>query len=298
LLELARYQSSLGEAYLLRQQSKNADRIFNAALASLETAGELTGDNVDTLFTLGQLQYTIAEQLADISRNDEALAMLDAAEASLEKLISLSPKFGEAYLSLWNVFIERSSCLAAENLLVDSIVELDRIAAMNSKMQELAEAPWMRAGAQAVTTLGRSLRWGRLKQIRDGGLNTLTAAAKYELAGEQARRLPEITREAGDHYVAARALAYAATAANVDERIADDERPAVFEPLAADAVKQLALAWEKGYLRRRSGMLSGLIRGGVELAELKEVFEFAILQDREDYRKLLQRVETEKRPKG
>ncbi|HEX6961343.1 MAG TPA: hypothetical protein VF175_05705, partial [Lacipirellula sp.] len=294
LLELVRYQSSLGQAYLLRQRSEDADRIFNAALASLKAANELTGDNVDALYTLGQLQYTIAEQLGNVSRNEESLAMLDAAEASLEKLISLSPQFGEAYLSLWNVFIERSSCYALENRLVDSIVELDRIAAMDAKMQELAEAPWMQAGARAVTTLGRSLRWGRLKQIRDGGMNALTAAGEYELAGEQARQFPELTREAGDHYVAARALAYAATAANVDEKFADGERMAVVEPLAADAVKQLELAWEKGFLRRRSSMFGGLLRGGVELAELKEVFEFGILQDREDYRKLVERIESEK----
>jgi tetratricopeptide (TPR) repeat protein len=292
-LSLGRFQSSLGEAYLLRGRQEDADRTFNASLATLNVANEQTGENIDALYTLGELQYTIAEQLGDVSRNAEALAMLDAAEASLQKLISLTPKFGEAYLSLWNVYIERSSCYASENRLVDSVAELDRIAGMSGKMQELTEAPWMRAGSQAVTTLGRSLHWGRLKQIRDGGLNALTAAGKYELAGDQARRLPELTRRASDHFVAAQVLAYAATAANTDDRLAEDKRQPIVETLASDAVKQLTLAWEKGYLRRRNSAFTGLLRSNPEVADLAKVDEFGILQTRDDYVALLKRIETE-----
>jgi hypothetical protein len=168
---------------------------------------------------------------------------------------------------------------------------------VNAKLQQLAEAPWMRSGAQAVTTLARSLRWGRLKQIRDGGLNALTADGKYELAGEQARRFPELTGEASDHYVAARALAYAATAASVDEKMGDEaQRSAMVEPLAADAVKHLTTAWEKGYLRRRASTFGGLFGSKVSLEDLDEVLEFGIVRNRQDYQALVKRIETEKSP--
>jgi eukaryotic-like serine/threonine-protein kinase len=296
-LSLATYQSSLGEAYLLRQRNDDAVRLFTASLENLNLASEQAGDNLDTLLNLGNLQYTIGEQLADVKRFDEALTTLEGAEATLQKLIALAPKFGEAYLSSWNVVIEKSSVLAEKNRLVDSVAELNRMGDVNATLQDLAEAPWMRSGAQAIATLSRSLRWGRLKQIRMGGLNAITGDGQYELAGDQARRFPALTGEASDHYVAAKALAYAATAANADERLGDQaQRAAVVEPLAADAVKQLQLAWEKGYLRRRASAIGGLFGSKVELADLDDVFEFGILSEREDFKALVRRIETEKPP--
>jgi serine/threonine protein kinase len=295
-LSLARYQSSLAQAYLLRGRQDDANRRFDAVLKLLAEVGEEASNNVDALETLGDAQYIIAEQLGDVGRNAEALAMLDAAETNLKKLIELSPQYGEAYLSLGNVYIERSSCFNNENRFADAVVEIDRAAELSAKTQALTMAPWMRSGMQAIITLSKTLRWGYLKRIRDGALQALIAEGEYELAGDQARQLPGLSGEASDHYLAATMLAQAATAASGDAKLTDESRPRVIEPLAADAVRQLTLAWEKGYLRRRTGSFTALLRSNPDLKDLEKEPEFAILRDRADYADLIGRIEGEQPP--
>ena len=295
-LSLARYHSSLGEAYLQRERLDDANGSFDAARKLIAETGDDVAGNVDALETLGNMQYTIAEHLGELGRNEESLDLLAEAEASLQELIALSPDYGDAYLSLGSLYMERAACLSTEGRHVDSLAEVEKMTQVIARAQELSEAEWMQGSTEAMIALGRTLRWGYLKQIRDGELNALSDDGKYAQAGDQARRLPAFTDEPSDHYVAARTLAYAATGAKADAKLTEETRTRLAEALAADAVKQLTRAWEKGYLRRRNSSFTGLLRSNPDLKDLEQVPEFAILQDRDDYAALVKRIETEKPP--
>src|SRR5690606_15135980 len=101
--------------------------------------------------------------------------------------------------------------------------------------------------------LAKTARLGYLIEIREGGLQALADEGEFDVLADQARRLPELTGEASDHYVAAGSLAYGAKAAAESEQVAAEQREAIANRLAAEAVQQLESAWMKGYLRRSGG---------------------------------------------
>lgn len=293
-LSLSRYQAVLGQAYLARNRIDDATAIYNEAVTGLGQVGETAGKHVDVLHALADMQYTIAGQLAKSDRADSALQLLDRAEENLNRLIELSPNYGEAYLSLANVHIARSNCLESLNRVVDAVAELDRIIAASAKSKELSTAPWMHSGMQTVVALARTLRWGQLKRAREGALLQLAADGEYDLTLQQCRRLPEVTGEPSDHFVAAQTLAEAHSRALQTAGVADEQRQAAAAPLAAAAVDELRLAWEAGYLRRSNGF-SGLLRARPTVKTLEESREWEALRARQDFQELIKRIRTETR---
>ncbi|MCC6494041.1 MAG: protein kinase [Pirellulales bacterium] len=295
-LALSRYQSVLGQAYLARQRVDDATAIYSEAATSLGEVGEAAGKHVDVLYTLAEIQYTVAGQLAKSGRTDSALELLDRAEANLNHLIELAPNYGEAYLSLANVYIARSNALEGAGRLVDAVIELDRIASVSGKTGSMTAIPWMQSGMQTVAALAKTLRWGQIKRAREGALVELARQGQYETAHEQCRRLPRVTGAAGDHYIAAKALAAGAEAAQHNAKLAPEPRQAAVEQLASAAVDELRLAWEAGYLRRAAGF-SGLVYSRPTLKTLAESPEFTPLRERADYRRLIERIQTEQPPR-
>ena len=85
--------------------------------------------------------------------------------------------------------------------------------------------------------------------------------------------------------------------AQKDEKLTEDKRTSVAEPLAADSVKQLTAAWEKGYLRRNSGGFGSLFSSSPTLKDVQSASEFTVVRDREDFRQLVERIRTESPPK-
>jgi tetratricopeptide (TPR) repeat protein len=294
---LARYESSLGTAYDTRGREKDAKAQFDHAIGLLNDVSRQTGDIVDTLYALAELQYSMAEKLAVAERRDEALKMLDDAEVNLNRLAILAPRFREAHLSLANLYIERSNVLEQEGRLVQGIKELDRLTAKSAELEELASAEWMQGALKALLGVAKVQRWSFLVQIRDGSIKRLADRGLYQFAGVEAAALPSLSGEASDHYVAATALAYAAKAASKDEKLSADARQSLVEPLAADAVNQLTLAWEKGLLRRKSSGFGGLFSSAPTLRDVQRGEEFETLRDREDFAALVRRIETEEPPK-
>jgi serine/threonine-protein kinase len=290
---LARYKSSLGAAYHQRGEEQKSKVQFDAAVALLEHVSRETGDIVDTLYALGEMQYAMAEQFAKSERTDEALKLLDQAEATYNRLAKLAPRFREVHLSLAYVFIDRSNCYQVKGQYVDGVKELDRLTAKSAELDELITAPWMQSVFKSLLAVAKTQRWVYLTQARSGELNKLADRGDYQLAGDQARALPGVTGEASDHYAAAKTLAYAAGAALRNDTLPDQERRTIAEPLAADAVKQLELAWQKGYLRRRSGGFAGLISSQPTLKTLAREESLQSILSRDDFAAFVRRVETE-----
>ena len=298
-LSLARYQTDLGGFYQLAGRIDDAGKVYDAAVAQLAEVSRHAGDNaenVDTLDTLGEIHYTVADQLEDIGRVDDALPILDVAEANFDRLVKLSPRNGEAYLRLGDVYITRSNCFEKQGRLVDAVTELDRVAEASFKARDLAEMPWMKAGMQTVATLAKTLKWGHLSRVRDNGLRPLADQGKFDLLRDQALRFPQLTKEPQDHFAAAHTLAYAARVAAAAEGLAVDERNRTSESLAAEAVKQLSSAWESGYLRR-SGGFSAIFSSAPTLKTIREDENFAVLRDREDLATLVRRIESDEPPR-
>jgi hypothetical protein len=171
--------------------------------------------------------------------------------------------------------------------------ELDRVTAKSAELGELTTAPWMRGILQALLAVGKTQRFGFLLQIRGGELNKLADRGDYQLAGDQARGFPALTGEPSDHFVAATTLAYAANAAAADAKLPEDKRRQIAEPLAADAVKELELAWKTGYLRRRTGF-TNFLGNQVSIKDVQRNPTFKPLLDRADFKALVERIEREK----
>ena len=295
-ISLARYRSSLGAAYWQNDREADAQREFDAAVALLEELGKQLGGNVDTLFTLAEMQATIADQLAEAGRNADALAALDAADKSFAELAALAPDFKEVPLSQANLHISRSNLHEAEGRLIDAIEEIDRLTAKTAEVRDRAGVEWMESGLGAIHMLAKTARLGYLIEIREGGLGSLADDGQFDALVDQARRLPELTGASSDHYIAAEALAYAAKAATGSERLAADEREAVADRLAAAAVQHLEAAWLKGYLRR-SGGFANLLSNNPTLKSVQQAEQLAILRQRPDFLALVRRIETETTPK-
>jgi tetratricopeptide (TPR) repeat protein len=297
-VSLAKFESSLGEAYQKRGQEDKSKPLFDSAMKILEQVSRQTGDIVDTLYTLGELQYTIAEQLEESDRTDDAMKMLDAAEGSFNRLAKLAPRFREVHLALANVFIDRSNCLETKGLLVDGMKELDRLTAKSAELGELTTAPWMRSILKTLLVVAKTQRLGFLLQVRGGELNKLADRGDYQLAGDQARAFFNVTMEPSDHFVAASTLAYAANAAAANAKLSENERREIVEPLAADAVKELGSAWESGYLRRRTGGFAGLLGSQISIKDVERNAMFKPLLERPDFKALVQRIDHEESPKN
>ncbi len=294
-ISLAKYESSLGSAYHKHNHDERSKPLFDHAMQSLEQVSRQTGENVDTLYTFGQLQYTIAQQLAKSNRTDDAMKMLDEAEATFKRLAKLAPRFNEVHLALADVFIDRSGCLLTKGLLVDGMKELDRLTAKSAELDELTAVPWMESIVKALLAVAKTQRFGFLLQVRSGELNKLADRGDYQLAGDQARAFPALTGEASDHIVAAKTLAYAAGAVLANAKLSEAERRQVAEPLAADAVKELQGAWEAGILRRRTG-LSSYFGKEISIKDVQHNAAFKPLLERADFKALVERIEREKPP--
>jgi hypothetical protein len=154
----------------------------------------------------------------------------------------------------------------------------------------------MQSALKALLGVAKVQRWSFLVQIRRGSIKGLADRGLYQLAGDEARALPDLSGEDSDHYVAATALAYAAKLTSEDEKLSADAQKSLLEPLAADAVKQLTLAWEKGQLRRKSSGFGGLFNSAPTLRDVQRGEDFKALLEREDFAALVRRIETEQPP--
>jgi eukaryotic-like serine/threonine-protein kinase len=296
-IALARFHSSLGAAYWRSDREADAQREFDAAVALLEELGKQLGGDVDTLYTLAEMQATIADQLAEVGRPADALAALDSADKNLAELAELAPDFKEVPLSQANVHISRSNLYEADGRLIDAIEEIDRLTAKTAEVRDRAGVEWLESSLGAMSLLAKTARLGYLIEIREGRLGALADDGKFDVLTDQAQRLPKLTREASDHYIAAEALAYGSEIATQSEHLAADQRDAVADRLAADAVRQLEFAWLNGYLRR-SGGFSNLLSNKPTLRSVRESQQFDVLRQRPNFSDLLRRIETETPPQA
>jgi serine/threonine-protein kinase len=295
-LALARYRSTLGSAYWRCGREAEAQQEYDAAIALLEELSLRIGSDVDALYTLSEMQTTIADQLTEAGRSADALAALDAADKRLQALAEIAPDFKEVYLSQANLHLSRSNLYEIEGRLVDAIIEIDLLNVKAADAKNRAGVEWIESSLGALSLLAKTARYGYLIELRDGGLNSLADEGKFALVADQAKRLPDVTGEPADHYVAAKALSYAAGVATESEDLAPEERAAVADQLAGQAVAQLEGAWLQGYLRR-SGGFSNLFNGNPTLKTLAQDQQFTILHQRPDYQALVHRIETETPPK-
>ena len=245
---LIRHQTSLGGAYHRQGRDDDARQVFIAALDELSKFVEITGASVDTLYTLGTIQYTLGEQLGESGEIETASEILDQSEGRLRQLIELAPRFCEAYLLLSKVYAARSRLREQQGRLVDAAADLERVAATSDDAQRLAEAAWLKSGIMSSAALARISRWVCLVRIRDNGLNPLADAGQYEQLADEALRLPKLTREPARPFRRGAALAYAARKAFADKQLAAERRDAQVESLARRGSRRTGSRVESGIL--------------------------------------------------
>ena len=175
------------------------------------------------------------------------------------------------------------------------MIELDRIMARSKQIAELASAPWMQTLAKSITLVANAARWNCLSKVREGELFALADRGDYELAADQARRLLGISSEPIDHYAVARTLAYTATAVASNHNLSQARHGALSEELSAQAVAELAVAWERGYILRDKAN-AGWLETRPAIIDIRQAPEFAGLVEREDFAALVRRIETEEPP--
>jgi serine/threonine protein kinase len=298
-LALARYEASLADAYRYRNRDDDAQRSIESARGTLARAAAGAGDNFDFLFSLANLQLQLAEVNRETGELEESLKGLAQARVTIDKLQQLALNVGEVALMTATYHLNRSMTLIDLQRLSDAIAEFNQFNVAIQRCSELAEAPWMKATVASMKALAHTARLVGVNGIRnDGVLQALADEGKYQLCAEQAKEFPIVTGEPSDHVVAAQALAYAAAQAAADEHLTVDDQSRLIELLSLEAVRQLELAWLQGYLRRESssGIASFLFGSAISPDDVREDEQFQALKSRDDFTKLLQRVEKENPP--
>lgn len=298
-LALARYEASLAGTYRTLGRTDDARRSIESARETLKRASAGAGDNFDFLFSLANLQLQLNDLCREAGELQESLDGLAEARVTIEKLEMLAQNVGEVALMAATYRLNRSMTLIDLQRITDAIAEFDRFNVAIARCGELADAPWMKASVVSMKTLANTARFVGLNGIRnDAVLQSLADDGNYQLCAEQAKEFPNVTGEPSDRVVAAQILAYAAAQAAADEKLSVDEQSQLVESLASEAVRQLELAWRQGYLRREgsSGLASLLFGSAISPADVRGDEQFQALKSRDDFTRLLQRVEQEEPP--
>jgi tetratricopeptide (TPR) repeat protein len=298
-LALARYEASVAEAYRYRDRADDARRTIESARQSLNRVAAGAGDNFDVLFSLANLLLQLSEVSRESGELEESLDDLAQARETIDKLQRLAPNVGEVALIAATHRLNRSMTLIDLQRISDAIAEFNEFNVAIQRCSELAEAPWMKASVASMKALAHTARLVGMNGIRnDGVLQALADDGKYQLCAEQAKEFPIVTGEPSDRVVAAQALAYAAAQAAADDQLSVDDQSQLVESLSSEAVRQLELAWRQGYLRRESssGLASLLFGAAISPDDIREDEQFQALKSRDDFAKLLRRVEEEDSP--
>ncbi|WP_145433820.1 protein kinase domain-containing protein [Lacipirellula limnantheis] len=298
-LALARYEASLADAYRYRGRADDARRLIEDARETLARASAGGGENFDFLFSLANLQLQLANVSRETSELDASLEVLAEARRSIDKLEQLAPNVGEVALMAANQRLAHSMALIDLKRVSDAVAELNQFNAAVQRCGDLAEAPWMKASVASMKALAHTARFVGVNGIRNEGvLQALADEGDYQLCAEQAKAFPLVTGEPSDRVVAAQALAYAAAQAAADEQLGVDDQSRLVDSLSLEAIRQLELAWRQGYLRReKSSGIAGLLFGSaISPDEVREDEQFQALKSRDEFAKLLQRVEKEDPP--
>ncbi|MBA4107634.1 MAG: hypothetical protein C0485_18015 [Pirellula sp.] len=298
-LALARYQASLADAYRHRGRADDARQTIESARKTLNVATTVAGDNFDVLFSLANLQLQLTDVSREAGQPQEALDGLEQARETIDKLQKLTPDVGEVALMTATYRLNRSMTLVDLQRISDAIAEFNQFNIAIARCSELAEAPWMKASVASMKALAAAARLIGVNCIRnDGVLQALADDGKYQLCAEQAREFPAVTGEPSDRVVAAQALAYAAARAAGDDQLNPDDQSRLVESLSLESISQLELAWLQGYLRRESssGLASLLFGSAISPEDVRQDEQFEALRNRDDFAKLMQRIEEEDPP--
>lgn len=288
-LVLARCRAALGHALNEQSRSVEAQEQFDEAVVLLTQLMQNAERNVDNLANMAFITDAVAQQLQSAGQYDEALALLQHAEDEYAAVLELAPNYAEIALALANLHVRRAEIFGEQFRWVDAIKELDAMRVLSEELKGRSDALWMQTGFRMLEIGGATTRQLYVTSLRSGNLTQVAEAGQYQTLLQQATAWGPYTGEASDHYAAAEGLAFGAGFAATDERLEPDQQTAIADTLAEAAVRELAAAFDGGYIRRSGGMF-GVLSGKPTLDDLQDDAQWAPVRDRADFQQLLARI--------
>jgi len=291
VLRMAMLEKTAGQLHAALEQHELAEQYFTRSIASLSEFDEHDAQpSIDLLYVKGEALYAVAEAYTASHQTKKALTLLSEAQNAFEELLARAPGLGNAYHKLGQIHIQRAQCYLDQIHYADAIEEYDKMAAHAVEISKIPDSKEMSAGYQILANTAKAARLVATHALWKS-LDNLLKQGRYEEILEQATKYASYDQRETNKFRLAIVLANSVTSIQGDEKLAPDKQAKLAEQLAQQAITWLSELWEQGYIKQKKSRLAGLISSQPSLADLQEQEEFKAFKDREDFQRLLKRIE-------